>query len=57
MEKNEGSKTTELAVKCRSKTEFYNLLIREGKICLPPKQDAAQSYLRNIIIGDWLYLC
>ena len=57
MEKNEGSKTTELAVKCRSKTEFYNLLIREGKICLPPKQDATQSYLRNIIIGDWLYLC
>ena len=28
---------SELAVKCKSKTELYNLLAREGKMYLPPK--------------------
>ena len=29
-----------LAAKCKSKTELYNLLIRNDRIYLPPKQDA-----------------
>ena len=46
----------ELAVKCNSKTELYNLLTWVGKIYLPPKQDATQSYLRDIMLGEKFYL-
>ena len=45
-----------LAAKCKSKTELYNLLIRDGKIYLPPKQDATQKYLRELIQGKKLHL-
>ena len=35
---------------------MYNLLAREGKIYLPPKQDANQNYLRDIMQGNKFYL-
>ena len=56
MNQNESFIVSELAVKCKSKTELYNLLAREGKIYLPPKQDATQSYLRDIMLGNKFYL-
>ena len=56
MEQNEGFTTTELAVKCKSKPELYILHVREAKINLPSKQEAAESYLRDIMIGNKLYL-
>ena len=56
MNQNESFTVSELAVKCKSKTELYNLLAREGKIYLPPKQDATQSYLRDIMLGNKFYL-
>ena len=52
MERNENFTVSDIAVKCKSKTELYNLLAREGKIYLPPKQDATQSYLRDIMLGE-----
>ena len=45
-----------LALKCKIKTEIYNLLIRDGNIFLPPKQDATQKYFRDLIQGKKLYL-
>ena len=56
MDQVENFTVSELAVKCKSKTELYNLLAREGKIYLPPKQDSTQSYLRDIMLGEKLYL-
>ena len=44
-----------LASKCRSKTELYNLLTREGKLYLPPAKDCTQTFLRKLIKGDNLY--
>ena len=46
----------ELASKCRSKTEFYNILSRDGNIYLPPSQDANQKYLRSIMTGRKNYI-
>ena len=45
-----------LGAKFKSKTELYNVLIRDGKIYLPPKQDATQNYLRELIQGKKLHL-
>ena len=45
-----------LAVKCKSKTEIYNILIRDGNIYLPPKQDTTQKYLRDLIQVKKLHL-
>ena len=56
MERNDDFTIADIAVKCRSKTEMYNLLAREGKIYLPPKQDANQNYLRDIMQGNKFYL-
>ena len=56
MDKKEIFTISDLSVKWRSKTELYNLLAREGKIYLPPKQDANQSYLRDIMLGNKFYL-
>ena len=39
-----------LSSKWTAKTQLYNLFKREGKICLPLKQDATQSFLRDLII-------
>ena len=46
----------DLASKCRSKIEFYNILSRDGNIYLPPSQDANKKYLRSIMTGDKKYL-
>ena len=45
-----------LRAKFKSKTELCNVLIRDGKIYLPPKQDATQNYLRELIQGKKLNL-
>ena len=37
-----------LAAKCKSKSEFYNLLTTEGGMYLP--QDATQPYLRGFMM-------
>ena len=52
MECNENFTVSDIAVKCKSKTELYNLLALEGKIYLPPKQDATQSYQRDIKLEE-----
>ena len=36
------------------KSELYNLLTREGKYYLPPKQYSTQKYLRDIFLGKKL---
>ena len=46
----------DLAAKCKSKLELYNVLIRDGGIYLLPKQEATQKYLRSIINGTKNYL-
>ena len=46
----------DLAVKCKSKTELYNVLMREGNVYLPPKQDATQKYLRELLLGKKSYV-
>ena len=46
----------DLDVKCKSKTELYNVLLREGNIYLPPKQDATQKYLRELLLGKKSYV-
>ena len=56
MEASSSFTIKNLAVKCKSKTEIYNLLIRDGNIYLPPKQDATQKYLRDLIQGKKLHL-
>ena len=49
-------KVPELASKCRSKKEFYDILSRNGNIYLPLSQDANQKYLRSIMIGRKNYI-
>ena len=56
MEKNDNFTIGDLSVKCKSKTELNNLLARERKIYLPSKQDASQSYFRDILQGNKFYL-
>ena len=38
------------AAKCKSKSEFYNLLSTEGGMHQPPVQNATQTYLRRIMM-------
>ena len=46
----------DLSVKFKSKIELYNLLTREGNIYLPPKQESTQKYLREIMLGNKLFV-
>ena len=46
----------DLSVKFKSKTELYNVLVHEGSIYLPPKQDTTQIFLRSIMLGSKLYV-
>ena len=41
----------DLASKCQSKSEFYNVLSTDGGLYLPPIQDATQGYLRSLMMG------
>ena len=50
MDQSEKFTVLDLASKCWSKTELYNILIREKSINLP-KQDATQKLLREIMMG------
>ena len=45
-----------LSSKWTTKTQLYNLLKRESKICLPLKQDATQSFLRDLIMERKNYI-
>ena len=56
MESVESFTVLDLSSKWRSKTELYNLLTREGKVYLPPKQDSTQSFLRDVMIGKKSYI-
>ena len=56
MEMEEELTVNDLSAKFRSKTEFYNVLVQEGNIYLPPKQDSTQKYLRSIMLGNKLYV-
>ena len=42
MEESDIFTVNDLSVKWKSKSELYNVLIREGNIYLPSKQDATQ---------------
>ena len=46
----------DLSSKCRSKTELYNMLVREGQIYLPSKQEATQKFLRDVMMGKKNYI-
>ena len=46
----------DLPSKCRSKTELYNMLVRECQIYLPPKQEATQRFLRDVMMGKKDYV-
>ena len=46
----------DVASKCRSKLELYNLLTSEGGMYLPPIQDATQQYIRQLMMGKKNYV-
>ena len=56
MENINNLTVNDLSVKFKSKIELYNLLTREGDIYLPPNQDSTQKFLREIMLGDKLYI-
>ena len=56
MENQDEFTIYDLATKCRSKKELYNLLTREGNIYLPPIQDATQKFLRSLMLRDKDYI-
>ena len=56
MEQQYDFTIADLASKCRSKTELYNLLTREGKLYLPPAKDCTQKFLRRLMKGEKLYV-
>ena len=41
----------DLSAKCKSKTELFNLLSREGKIFLPPAKDWTRQFMRELMHG------
>ena len=56
MDQRDKFTVVDLAAKCRSKTELYSILIREGNIYLPPKQDSTQKFLREIMMAKRKYI-
>ena len=56
MEQQYDFTVADLASKCKSKTELYNLLTREGKLYLPPAKDCTQNFLRRLMKGEKLYV-
>ena len=46
----------DLPEKFKSKVELDSVLTREGNIYLPPKQDATQKFLKEILLGNKLYV-
>ena len=44
MEMNNDLTINDLSVKFKSKTELYNVLVQEGSIYLPPKQDSHKNF-------------
>ena len=56
IEKSDIFTVNDLAVKCRSKSELYNVIIREGNIYLSPKQDTTQRYLLELLLGKKQYI-
>ena len=56
MEVSNTLTVNDIAIKWKSKTELYKVLMREGNIYLPPKQDATQKYLRALMLGKKQYI-
>ena len=56
MEMNNTLTVNDISAKFKSKIELYNLLTREGDIYLPPKQDSTQKFLKDIMLGNKLYV-
>ena len=46
----------DLSSKYRIKTKLYNMLVREGQIYLPSKQEATQKFLRDVMMGKKNYI-
>ena len=42
---------SDVGTKCKSKSEFYNVLTTERRLYLPPKWDWTQNFLRQLMIG------
>ena len=53
---NSNLPVNDISAKLKNKTELYNVLTREGDIFLPPKQDSTQKFLRDIMLGNKLYV-
>ena len=56
MESDSKMTVSDLAVKFKSKSQLYDLLTREGGIYLPPKKLSIQKILREIMLGNKLYV-
>ena len=56
MEASSMMTVNDLASKFRAKSELINILLREGKVYLPPKRDVTQKYLRKLLRGEKLYV-
>ena len=56
MEQDQVMTVADLSVKFKSKIELNNVLVKEENIYLPPKQDATQKILREIMMGKKLYV-
>ena len=55
MDQRDKFTVVDLASKYRIKTELYSILIREGNIYSPPKQDSTQKFLREIMMPKKVY--
>ena len=51
MKRRETVNLKELALKCRSKKEVYNVLLFDWDVYLPPIQSANSSYIRGVVRG------
>ena len=56
MENFEEFTINDIATKCRSKKEMYNVLTREGQLYLPPEKDATQKFQRSLMQGDKMWI-
>ena len=56
MEQDHNLTVADLPAKFKSKMELYNVRMREANIYLSTKQDATQKFLREILLGNKLYV-
>ena len=54
MENLESYNINELAIKCKSKKELYDVMLNDCDVYLPPIQFANAPYMRGVVSGKIL---